>query len=358
MRVDQWAERPTPLARLAWAHCRGSAWPVLLLVTVLSLATVNPTAAQNVPPQGVRMSFVADHSELTVGDVVTLSLVIVHPTDHVVVVPRLEREWGPFEVQDQTAVQTISVDGGVRTVAKQVRVTLFQTGDFETPSLPVTVRSPDGSVEQTEPHPVRLTVNSVLSGSDDQLKDLRPPADLSTSFWDRPAVFVIGGLIIVGLLGTSGYYLYRRSRSLDASVSPEVDTRSPWEVAMQELDRIARLDLPAGGDLKQHYTLMADALRICLGATFIEGEGRATAADMSTEEIETTVRRSSLDPGSSRAIIGLLQEADLVKFANYEPPAARAYEAALEARAMVESMRLSLQQRTAVATPAGGAGTP
>ena len=109
----------------------------------------------------------------------TLSLVIAHPTDLVVVVPRLERDWGPFEVQDQTSVQTISVDGGIRTIAKQIRVTVFETGDFETPVLPVTIRGPDGSVEQIEPIPVRLTVNSVLSGSDDQLKDLRPPADFS-----------------------------------------------------------------------------------------------------------------------------------------------------------------------------------
>ena len=127
---------------------------------------------------------------------------------------------------------------------------------------------------------------------------------------------------------------------------------------MQEFDRIARLDLPANGDLKEHYTLVTGALRTCLGATFLKGAEQADAADMSTDEIETAARQSSLDPGNARAIIELLQEADLVKFANYEPPASRAYEAAGQARALVDAMRLSIQQRTTVAASAGGAGAP
>ena len=82
------------------------------------------------------------------GDVATLSLVVSHRADLSVVIPRLEREWGPFEVQAQTSVQTVSADDGMRTIAKQFRVVLFAPGAFETPSLPISVRSPDGSVER------------------------------------------------------------------------------------------------------------------------------------------------------------------------------------------------------------------
>ena len=209
---------------------------------------------------------------------------------------------------------------GIRTIAKQIRVTLFETGDFDTPALPVTIRGPDGSMEQIEPAPVHLAVNSVLPGTEEQLKDLRPPADFSTPFWDRPAFLIIAGLVILGLLGASGCYMYRRSRRPETPRRPlEVDTRSPWEVAMQEFDRIARLDLPANGDLKEHYTLVSGALRTCLGATLLKGDGPTDAADMSTEEIGTAVRQSSRDAGNARAIIEILQEGDLVKFANYAP---------------------------------------
>ena len=154
----------------------------MLLAVLITGAGVGAAAAQTVPPPGVRVSFTADRSELTVGDLVTLSLVVAHPADLVVVVPRVGREWGPFEVQAQTSVQTVSDNDVVRTVAKQFRVTAFAPGALETPALPVYIRAPDGSVRQVHANPVRVTVNSVLAGPDEQLKDLRSPADFRRHF--------------------------------------------------------------------------------------------------------------------------------------------------------------------------------
>ena len=48
-------------------------------------------------------------------------------------------------------------------------------------------------------------------------------------------------------------------------IQPVADTRSPWEVAIQELDRINRLDLPGSGDLREHYTLVSGVIRGYLG---------------------------------------------------------------------------------------------
>ena len=320
--------------------------------------SVDAASAQGATPSDVRASLTADVTELTVGDVVTLSLVIAHPADHVVVVPRLEREWGPFEVRDQTSVQSISTDDGIRTIAKQFRVTLFDTGYFETPALSITIRRPDGSVEEIEPVPLILTVRSVLVGPEDQLRDLRQPADLSTSLWDRPAILIIIGLVLLGLFGSVGYHLFGRSRTPKTSGAAQVDTRSPLEIAMQELDHIGRLDLPGGGDSREHYTLLSGVLRAFLGATFLSECEAADTLDMSTEEIAMAVRHWSLDDGSARAIIGLLREADLVKFANRTPAASRAYEATGQARALIEAISQPFREGTTAEAPAGIQGAP
>ena len=353
----------TRFGRLYLLNSAGRAgWGLRVLVSLffavaLTAVVVDTAMAQSVPPPGVRVFFTADRSELTVGDLVTLSLVVSHPADLAVVVPRLEREWGIFEVQAQTSVQTVSVDDGSRTIAKQFRVTAFAPGTFETPTLPVFIRAPDGSVEQVDPSPVRLTVNSVLSGSDEQLKDLRSPADLSTPLWGQPTVLVLVALTVLATVAAVGYYLYRRSHGLDKMIQPVADTRSPWEVAIQELDRIDRLDLPGSGDLREHYTLVSGVIRDYLGTTYLRDAARMEAADMSTEEIGAAILRSSLDDGYARLVIELLQEADLVKFASYAPPAARAYEVAGQVRKLVEATRLSFEEATPVAASSrrGGA---
>ena len=317
-----------------------------LFALLLVMAAVDTAVAQADSSSAVRTSFTADRSELTVGDVAILSLVVSHPEDLVVVLQRLDREWGPFEVQAQTSVQTTSLNNGVKTIAKQFRVALFAPGAFETPDLPISIRNTDGSVEQVYPDPVELTVLSVLPGPNEELKDIRPPADLSTPLWERPLVLALLGLAVVGASGAVGYYIYRRSRAQASAAGPETDTRKPWEVAHQELDRIGRLDLLETGDLKGHYTLVAVALRMYLGATYLMEVGQADASDMSTEEIGATISQSSLDALNSREVVELLQEADLVKFANYAPPAARAHEVVRQVRHFVDATKPALEQAT------------
>ena len=330
----------------------------LVLVVLLAFSGVETAMAQSDSTSDVRISFTADRSGLTVGDVAILSLVVSHPEGLVVVLPRIEREWGPFEVQDQTSVQTTSLSGGVKTIAKQFRVVLFAPGAFATPELPISVRSPDGSVEQIYPDPVEFTVRSVLSGPDDELKDIRPPADLSTPLWQRPVVLVLFGLAVVGASAALGYYLYRRSRARVGAAAHVVDTRKPWEVALQELDHIGRLGLSARGELKEHYTLVAETLRTYLGVTYLREVGQVDALDMSTEEISEAISLSSLDSRHSREMVELLREADLVKFANYSPPPARTHEVVGQVRRFVDATKTAIEEeRPQYGSPAPVEGT-
>ena len=304
------------------------------LAVALSLTAVS---AQGTTPPGVRMSLVADRAELSVGDVVTLSLLVSHPADFAVVLPRLDRHWGEFEILDQTSVQTVSLNDGVREVAKQFRVTLFAPGAFETPDLPVSVRGPDGIATQVYPNPVQFTVNSVLSSPDEQIRDIRPPSNLSTPFWSQTSVLAIVGLLVVAFLTGLGLLLYRNSRRPNALPELATDLRTSWEIAYAEIDRIVRLGLPEKGDVKGHYTLLTDTLRVYLGATFMGDTGVVDATDMSTEEISVAIRETSLDQRNARLSVDLLQEADLVKFANYAPSASRANEVATLVRTIIDA---------------------
>ena len=329
----------------------------LLVAVALSVMVVAAAPAQDATPPGVRVSLVADSSELTVGDLVTISLIVSHPEDFTVVIPRLQRDWGPFEVRAQTSVQTVSLTDGTRTVAKQFRVTLFAPGTFETPDIPVSVRGPDGTVAQVSTNPVQLTVNSVLASPDEELKDLRPPSDLSTPFWERTIVLVLIAVVVLAIAGGATFFLIRRSRRADQSAAAMPDLRTLWEIATQELDRIARLDLPASGEMKEHYTLVAATLRTYLGATYLRDAGGRNVEDMSTEEIAASIGQSALDDANARLVVELLQETDLVKFANYEPTVAGANEAIVRVRSIIEATRATVSTAPA-ATPAKLRGTP
>ena len=320
------------------------AWIPWVAAAVLVAAVFDPAYAQAGSPSGVRISFTANPTELTVGDLVTLTLEVTHPADRAVVVPRLRPEWGSFEVRSQTPAQAVANSDGTGTTRQQLRVTLFAPGTFETPDLPISIRNPDGSVEQVSPAPVQLTVIPVLASPDEPLKDIRSPFDLSTPLWEQPIARALTALAALAVLGAAGFLFYYRSRGREALPAAVVDMRTPWEVALEEIDRIERLDLPGDSRFREHYTLVSGVIRAYVQAMYLADAGPSDAVDMTTDEIGAVLGQSSLDRGTARLVMELLMEADLVKFAHYEPPLARAYEILGQVRNFVEPPKPALEE--------------
>ena len=309
-------------------------WGVCFVAGLLVMS-FNSLQAQEAGVTDINVALVADRDELTVGDLVTITLEATHPLDHAVVLPRLGSEWGPLEIRSQTPARTESGGDGVATTRKRFEVTLFAPGEYETPSLPLAVREPDGSVSRVDSPTAHLTVRSVLYDDDNALRDIRSPADLSESFWDRPEPRTAVVLVAVAILSVAAYLLYRRFRESEDSPEQIVDTRTPLEIAIQELDRIERLDLPGNGEFKEHYTLISATLRAYLQCTHFKDAGGPSAEDMTTDEIADALRLHSMGSKHLALVRDLLLEADLVKYSSYAPPASQAYGALATAREIV-----------------------
>ena len=319
-------------------------WIPWATALVLTVGIPGSAFAQEASSSGIRTSFTADRAELTVGDIVTLTLEVTHSADQVVVLPRLGAEWGSFEVRSQTPARTVSNGDGTETTRQHLWVTIFAPGTFETPDLPVSVRGADGAVEQASPPPVRLTVRSVLSGSDEQLRDIRPPSDLSIPLWKQPFARAMAALATLAALGLVGYILHRRSPRRAPLPALVADTRTPWEVAVQELDRIERLDLPGEGNFKEHYSLVAEVTRTYIYATYLADVSRQDATDMTTDEMGVAISRSSLDRKNARLAVDLLLKTDLVRFSNYTPSVSEAYDSLTQARDIVDGSKPSVEE--------------
>lgn len=305
-----------------------------LIMTAMPIAVVAQQPGQ--PP--VSVSLTAQPDVLTVGDVVVLTLEVTHPVDYVVVVPRLDREWGSFEIVSQSSVRSESEGGGTTRTRQQLEVTLFMPGTFETPVLPLSIRKPDGGIEQVLASPVELTVNSVLSGTDDQLIDIRSPADMSAPSWRSPIALAITAFAAAAL-ALAVIFVNRRIRGPREQFVSAIDTRTPWEIAIQEIERIERIDLPGDARFKEHYALVARVTKDYVRATCLGDWSGAYGREMTTDEIVTALSQSTLDRRNVHLLVELFLEADLVQFSNYSPEVSQAYEALRRARDFVEGTK-------------------
>jgi hypothetical protein len=271
----------------------------------------------------------------TVGDRIPLRLSATYPARLEVTLPELPERWGPFEVLEQTLLEPVENENGTLTAVREATVTLWSPGDHQTPPLAVHYRDADDQLRESYVPPLKITVVSVLSEGETEKRDLKPQAALP-----RPPVWpwVLGGLLLTALVAVAGWFLLTRLRRRTAPASAPtmpLDTRSPQEIAYSELDRIAALDLPAQGELKRHYTLVADCMR-----TYVKGRYLIPALDRTTEELITAFRQARVHRDHASLFRDLLAEADLIKFAKARSTIDRARAAIGQARHIVDVTKI------------------
>ena len=286
---------------------------LLLVLSACLLAGPAPVSSQ--PQEPVTAVWELDappEGGWTVGDPIPLRLRAVYPAGVEPTLPELPRQWGPFEMRGQTPWPANSNDDSTMTAVLEMTVTLWAPGEYETPPLTVRYRDAPGGDHEVGVPPLSITVASVLAEEDLQKRDLKPQASLP-----RPPVWpwVLLGLLAAALLFFALRWLrsYLRARTRPED-HPPLDARLPEEIGYDELARVAALDLPARGEFKRHYTLVADCLR-----TYIEGIYGVPALDRTTRELMTALRRAQTDGAPLASLHDLLAQADLVKFAKLRP---------------------------------------
>ena len=102
---------------------------------------------------------------------------------------------------------------------------------------------------------------------------------------------------------------------------------TPLQAALFELDRLERLDLPGESRYNEHYTMLADCLR-----EYLFGQFRIPAPELTTAQTLSVLGRRPVSSANVEDFGGVLEEADLVKFARLAPNAGDARNAVSTAR--------------------------
>jgi hypothetical protein len=304
------------------------------ITTLLIVALLAGTVLAQGGPEVV-VSAEVDRETITVGDRIVYTVRAEHDKDLVVDFPQLGSAWGDFEVLSQRPLQPGTSQGRVVT-GKEYVITAFTVGEYTTPPLRVSYLDRQGQTQELETDPIHVTVTSVLTGTEGvtstlDIRDLKPQAELPRDWSWLLWAGLVGLALALAVLALLWFMARRRKRAGAAVPAAVVDLRPPEEIAYEELDRIAGLQLVEQGRFKEHYTLTADCLR-----HYAESIYSIPAMDRTTEEFYAALRRARVDGQQVRLFKDFLDESDLVKFAKYVPLVEEAQEAVPRARHIVD----------------------
>jgi len=285
----------------------------------LTAALLLGLSATALPAQQARTAVVPD--SVTVGDVFRAAVRVTVPAGARVVFPDTLPVPADVEAAARREIEIDSSAERRHTHTAIYALTAWRPGRIALPPARLTIELPDGGRRVEAAFPV-LVVRSVLPADTAGIEP-QPPKDVigpSRLLWPLATLLLaLAALLLLGI------WLVRRRRP-EVLRSPQLP---PRDAALAQLDRIRTAGWLEAGDVKRFYSEVAEVLR-----TYVAALESAWSPDRTTSELERSMawtlrqaRRGSpqiLKQVDERlaafpALITLLADADLVKFAGRRP---------------------------------------
>ena len=267
-------------------------------------------AALQAPAQ-VMVEAMLDSVTIFIGQQTGLTLSVNLKEGQEAVFPNLEprQELAPgVEVIDVAGCDTSRLDNKMMRLSRKYTITSFEDSLYYLPPMVVNVDGKDYESKNLALKVIPVEVDTLHPNQ------FFPPKGIQ----DNPFIWSEWRLpfwlsVLVVLLAALVYYLYIRLKDNKPIISKIRIIRHmpPHQKAMKEIQRIKAEGIGQGGDQKEYYTRLTDALR-----TYLEERFGINAMEMTSGEIIEQLRKVE-DQSKFLELKQLFETADLVKFAKF-----------------------------------------
>ena len=281
----------------------------LIALAVLAFALGSAGIARAADP--VNAGAKVDRTSISVGDRITLSVVVVAEPGYLVDDPTLAAHIGSFDI-----VQTLPSQKKTRSPQVEYTfrysITAWALGDLVIPPIAVPWSGPDGATGVSHTAEIPVKVVTVIAPGEDtsDIKPIKPQLEIPEAAWvkvGRIAAGLAAAVAIAGLAALVFWMLMRRRAGLMQQ------RLTPVQRALRELDELAELRLPEQGRTAEHYArLIAGLRRYAVERYGVQPGG--TSREM-REELE----RAGVERMQAAAIFEILREGDEVRFRHTSP---------------------------------------
>lgn len=284
------------------------------VLTLLLLTTLSNKA------QEVKIRAALDSTAILIGDQVTLNVQIEYPKQLEVQFPMPGDSLGSsVEIVERLQLDTLIISDERLLLTQNFIVTSFDTGYHEIPPFLFRIKFGE-MVDSFESNPTGIMVFTIpqldsLMASIGGPIDIKPPYEAPITLKEI-APWLLGSLLAIGLIFLVLYAIKRKKNNQPIFSFPQKPKEPAHIIALRELDRIKGDKIWQQGHVKQYHSELADTLR-----EYIENRFGINAMELTSDETIAafTYRRDLLSESIFENLKRLLKNADLVKFAKFEP---------------------------------------
>lgn len=182
-------------------------------------------------------------------------------------------------------------------------------------------------------NPVPLYFRTTLAADEDEFRPMKPIFSFARVWWP----YILSALLLI----VAGYYLYKWYNSREIPEEPEpVEPPEPFQDPLEQLkETITGLSdvesLQSDEQFEQFYIELGDSIRLYLKRVY-----EFQALEMTTTEITLHLQDEHAAPKLISVTRKVLNEADVVKFANFRPGTEGARSAWQTAQKFIETAEI------------------
>ncbi|MEW5798360.1 MAG: hypothetical protein AB1728_05085 [Bacteroidota bacterium] len=281
--------------------------------------------------QDVTVSASIDSQTVAIGDWIRYSVEIKHPIGLNIVLPSYKDTLGSFDiVQQDSLVKTES--NGIVQLQKKFVITKFDAGTHYIAPFVVQYQDAEGKIRTAQSNSIPVEVRGIEVDTTQAIRDVKP--QLSLPITAEEIALYVAIVLVLAAAGYGIYYYMKRRKKTGGVEEEEKPNIPPHVLALLQLDELEEKGLWQKGEVKLFYSEATEIIR-----RYFELRYGILALEMTTGEVMDQLKKFSLHSDIFREIERFLSDADLVKFAKYQPITSENENVIPAARKIVEATK-------------------
>ncbi len=274
-----------------------------ILLSALILITMNFASAK------VDLKTELDTNNILIGEHITISFIVTAPKQANPIWPILSDTARKIEIIKDFPADTILKENNILTLKKSYIVTSFDQGSFHLPPAIIRFAKSSDSLVATIP---AMQFRTIKVDTAQPIKDIVGPMKQPITFMEiLPYLLIILGVAAIVYFVLFFLKRYKPKPLAEKAFEPKIPAHL---LALQQLRALEEKKLWQNAKVKQYYIELTEIIR-----SYIERRFNIFAMEMTSGEIKSALNSIDVDSALKNKFFTMLDNADLAKFAKYEP---------------------------------------
>lgn len=272
-------------------------------------ATLLVIISFNALAQEVKVEAFTDTTDYLIGDYIKYSLVIDAQKNVFIINPFFRDSLRNIDVVNISDPIVTENEMG-KTIRYEATLSRYDSAEVTLPPIKVEYRTKnDTTLKSVLSNSVTFNVHSVKVSLQEEIRDIKPPIRLWDYFF---LIYILIAIIIIII----AYFLYRKYKNKKEIivVKKEKEKILAHQLALRKLDQLEKEQLWQKGFVKEYHTRITEIIR-----EYFEIQFELPALELTTTESLKLLSKHPLGIKVLDITSQFFSNADLVKFAKYEP---------------------------------------